>query len=427
MTLPAFFAREGSELLLEGVKLRDVAANFGTPTYVYSRAAITAAFASYRDALGAQPALVCYAVKANSNIAVLDCLARLGAGFDIVSLGELKRVIAAGGDPAKVIFSGVGKTEAELEACLKASIRCFNLESPGELDRLNQVAARCGMRAAVSLRVNPDVNPQTHPYISTGIKESKFGIAFGDAFDLYRRAAAASHLDVVGIDCHIGSQLLDAAPLMESLDRLIGLVDQLDDAGIKLAHLDLGGGLGVRYLNETPVDATSFVKAVLARVNAWRADRHGGASIELLFEPGRSVVANAGVLLTRVEYLKQGAKNFAVVDAAMNDLLRPALYDAWHDVEPLGAPGVGAVNATWDIVGPVCESGDWLARARTLEIAPSDYLGILSAGAYAMAMASNYNSRVRPAEVMIDGSAFYLVRRRETIDEMFAGESRLHG
>jgi len=425
MTLPAFFTRKERELMLEDVNLKAVAKKFGTPTYVYSRAAISAGFAAYSDALAGRPSLVCYAVKANSNIAVLDCLARLGAGFDIVSIGELKRVLAAGGLARQVIFSGVGKSESEIEEALHARIRCFNIESHGELDRLIKAAAKSGVRAPVSFRVNPDVDPQTHPYISTGIKESKFGIAFEDALDLYQMAHASPHIEVVGIDCHIGSQLLDAAPLIESLDRLISLVDQLKEKGITLSHLDLGGGLGVRYRDEAPVRVEKFIETVLGRIDAWRADSYGGAPIELLFEPGRSVVANAGVLLTRVEYLKQGAKNFAVVDAAMNDLLRPTLYDAWHDVVSLGPPGSGAVKATWDVVGPVCESGDWLARARTLEVAPSDYLGILSAGAYAMAMASNYNTRTRAAEVMVDGSSVHLIRKRETIEEIFAGETRL--
>jgi diaminopimelate decarboxylase len=425
MSLPAFFSRKERELMLEDVKLNDVAKKFGTPTYVYSRAAISAGFNAYSDALSGRPSLVCYAVKANSNIAVLDCLARLGAGFDIVSIGELKRVLAAGGLAKKVIFSGVGKSESEIEEALRARIRCFNVESHGELDRLIRAAERCGICAPVSFRVNPDVDPQTHPYISTGIKESKFGVAFEDALGLYQKAHASPHIDVTGIDCHIGSQLLDAAPLIESLGRLISLVDQLREKGIVLSHLDLGGGLGVRYRDESPVQVDKFIQTVLERIDAWRARSYGGLPIELLFEPGRSVVANAGVLLTRVEYLKQGAKNFAVVDAAMNDLLRPTLYDSWHEVVPLGPPGSDAINATWDVVGPVCESGDWLARERTLEIAPSDYLGILSAGAYAMAMASNYNTRARAAEVLIDGYKFHLVRKRETIEETFAGESRL--
>ncbi len=425
MTLPAFFAREGRELMLEGVALNEIVARFGSPTYVYSRAAITAAFAAYRDGLGNYPGLICYAVKANSNLAVLDCLARLGAGFDIVSGGELQRVLRAGGLAKRVIFSGVGKTDAEIEAALGANIRCFNIESEAEIEKIAAAARRLGVVAPVSLRINPDVDPLTHPYIATGMKESKFGIAHADAIALYRKAKAFEELEVVGIDCHIGSQMLDEEPLIESLDRLLDLVDSLAAEGIALSHIDLGGGLGVRYRDEQSVAISEFVATVTKRIARWQALRRDTSAIELLLEPGRSIVANAGVLLTQVEYLKCGSKNFAVVDAAMNDLLRPALYDAWHDIVPLGAPGHGAQKRVWDVVGPVCESGDWLAHDRELEIAPGDALGILSAGAYAMVMASNYNSRGRAAEVMVDGGNCYLVRARETIDDLLLGEARL--
>jgi diaminopimelate decarboxylase len=408
--------------MMDDTSLVQVAERFGTPCYVYSRQAISDAFLLYQDALGERAGLVCYAVKANSNLAILDVLNRLGAGFDIVSGGELERVLAAGGRADRVIFSGVGKSSAEIEQALTAGIRCFNVESIGELKRLNQIAGRMALRAPVSLRVNPDVDARTHRYISTGLKESKFGIAYGDAFATYQLAAGMSHLDVVGIDCHIGSQLLEIEPLLESLARLCELVDRLDDAGIVLKHLDLGGGVGVQYQDESAIDVAQFVSAVLTRIDQWRAIRYQGRTIELLFEPGRSVVANAGVLLTRVEYLKQGAKNFAVVDAAMNDLLRPALYDAWHGVVNVSEPGANPQTAIWDVVGPVCESGDWLARQRELTLAPGDLLAIMSAGAYAMSMASNYNTRGRPAEVMVSGSCADVIRERETAKDCFALE-----
>ena len=422
MKLPACCAFERSVLTMDGMPLDEVAERFGTPCYVYSRKAISDSFLRYKNGLGLRPGLVCYAVKANSNLAILDVLNRLGAGFDIVSGGELSRVLAAGGQADRVIFSGVGKSSAEIEQALTAGIRCFNVESTGELERLNQIAASLSLRAPVSLRVNPDVDAHTHRYISTGLKESKFGIAYGDAFATYQLAAGMSHLDVVGIDCHIGSQLLDSEPLFESLARLCELVDRLDDAGIVLRHLDLGGGVGVQYQDETVIEVSDFVSSVLERIDQWRASRYQGRTIELLFEPGRSVVASAGVLVTRVEYLKPGAKNFAVVDAAMNDLLRPALYDAWHGVVNVTQPGANAQSATWDVVGPVCESGDWLARQRDLTLAPGDLLAILSAGAYAMSMASNYNTRGRPAEVLISGSSVDLIRQRETALDCFALE-----
>ena len=407
---------------MEDVPLDQLAQRFGTPCYVYSRKAISQAFLLYKNALGERSGLICYAVKANSNLAILDVLNRLGAGFDIVSGGELARVLAAGGRADRVIFSGVGKSSAEIEQALKAGIRCFNVESIGELERLNQIAGRLSLRAPVSLRVNPDVDARTHRYISTGLKESKFGIAYADAFASYQLAAAMPHLEVVGIDCHIGSQLLETGPLFESLSRLCELVDRLTDAGIALKHLDLGGGVGVQYQDEQAIDVAAFVASVLERIDQWRARRYQGQPIELLFEPGRSVVANAGILVTRVEYLKQGAKDFAVVDAAMNDLLRPALYDAWHGVVNVKEPGPDARSSVWDVVGPVCESGDWLARQRQLTLAADDLLAILSAGAYAMSMASNYNTRGRPAEVMVSGASADLIRERETAQDCFALE-----
>lgn len=413
------FARRAGALFCEGVPLDEVAARFGTPTYVYSRRAIEAAYAAYADALAGRAALVCYAIKANSNLAVLNVLARLGAGFDIVSGGELARVLAAGGDARKTVFSGVGKTGAEIAQALAADILCFNVESAAELAEIERVAAQLGKRAPVALRVNPDVDPKTHPYISTGLRDNKFGVAYEEAPELYRRAAASKHLQVVGIDCHIGSQITEVAPYVDAADRLLDLVDALARAGILLHHIDFGGGLGIRYRDEAPPAPADLVSALLGRVAA-----RGHADKALLFEPGRSLVGAAGVLLTRVTLLKRGAaKNFAVVDAAMNDLLRPALYDAWMDVQPV-QPRAGA-PLRYDIVGPVCESGDWLARSRALALAPGDLLAVLGAGAYGMSMASNYNSRGRAAEVMVDGERFYCVRRREQSEELFAAESVL--
>jgi diaminopimelate decarboxylase len=409
-------------LRLEGVALADIAARFGTPCYVYSRATLTAAYAAYRNALKvhglADRSLVCYAVKANSNLAILNLFARLGAGFDIVSGGELARVIAAGGDPAKIVFSGVGKSRDEMRAALEAGIHCFNVESASELDQLSDVAGSIGRRAPVSLRVNPDVDARTHPYISTGLKTAKFGVAFGDAFELYRRAAALPHIAVRGIDCHIGSQLLDPAPAAEAADKVLALVDRLAAAGIVLEHIDLGGGMGIQYRDDEPAPAAAdYLAPMLARLAA----RHE----KLVFEPGRSLVGNAGLLLTRVAVLKPGAeKHFAVVDAAMNDLMRPALYDAWHDIVPVAKVDTGAAMR-YEIVGPVCESGDFLGHDRELALREGDLLAILSAGAYGMAMASNYNSRPRAAEVMVDGSTMHLIRRREDIAELFALESTL--
>ncbi|MCX7145108.1 MAG: diaminopimelate decarboxylase [Sulfuritalea sp.] len=411
-------------LHVEGVALGEIAARFGTPCYVYSRAALTAAYAAYRDTLQvhglADRSLICYAVKANSNIAILNLFARLGAGFDIVSGGELARVLAAGGAADKVVFSGVGKSRTEMRAALEAGIHCFNVESASELGQLSEVAGSVGRRAPVSLRVNPDVDAKTHPYISTGLKTAKFGVAFGEAFDLYRRAAALPHIAVKGIDCHIGSQLLDPAPAAEAADKVLALVDRLAAVGIHLEHIDLGGGMGIQYRADEPAPAASvYLAPMLAKLKGRRE--------KLVFEPGRSLVGNAGLLLTRVEVLKPGEeKHFAVVDAAMNDLMRPALYDAWHDIQKVGA-GETATGTpmSYEIVGPVCESGDFLGHDRKLALSEGDLLAILSAGAYGMAMASNYNSRPRPAEVMIDGAEMHLIRRREEVAQLFALESVL--
>ncbi|NCA23525.1 MAG: diaminopimelate decarboxylase [Betaproteobacteria bacterium] len=408
-----WFALRDGKRFADGVGLADIAARYGTPTFVYSRAALVAAFQAYDQALAGHPHQVCYAVKANSNLAVLGVFAKLGAGFDIVSGGELARVLAAGGDPGKVVFSGVGKTRAEIEQALEADIQCFNIESAAELARIHEVAEAHGAPAPVSFRVNPDVDAQTHPYISTGLKENKFGVAHADAFDLYCRAADMAYLEVTGIDCHIGSQLTDASPLLEAADRVLALVDRLNREGIELEHIDLGGGVGIVYRDETPIDLAAYCGALTRKF--------AGRSEMLMVEPGRSLVGNAGVLLTRVEYLKPGeGKNFAVVDAAMNDLMRPALYEAWHAVEPVAPRDAGSLD--WDIVGPVCESGDFLARGRHLALAEGDLLAILSAGAYGMSMSSNYNSRPRACEVMVDGATVQVVRERETLAHLMAGE-----
>jgi diaminopimelate decarboxylase len=411
-------------LRVEGVALTDIAARFGTPCYVYSRAALTAAYAAYRGAVQAhglaERSLICYAVKANSNLAILNLFARLGAGFDIVSSGELARVIAAGGDPARIVFSGVGKSRDEMRAALEAGIHCFNVESASELGQLSEVAGSVGRRAPVSLRVNPDVDARTHPYISTGLKTAKFGVAFSEAFELYRRAAALPHIAVKGIDCHIGSQLLDPAPAAEAADKVLALVDRLAAAGIVLEHIDLGGGMGIQYRAEEPAPAAAdYLAPMLAKL--------AGRREKLVFEPGRSLVGNAGLLLTRVAVLKPGEeKHFAVVDAAMNDLMRPALYDAWHEILKVGNGGTAAgATMLYEIVGPVCESGDFLGHDRELALREGDLLAILSAGAYGMAMASNYNSRPRAAEVMVDGSTMHLIRRRESVAELFSLESTL--
>ncbi len=416
MTPTQFFPYRHGQLCAEGVPLTQIAERFGTPTYVYSRAALTHAFAAYQEALAGRRALVCYAVKANSNLAILNVFARLGAGFDIVSGGELARVLAAGGSADKVVFSGVGKTEAEIRQALAAGIRCFNLESAPELDRINRIAGEMGLRAPIAFRVNPDVDPKTHPYISTGLKSNKFGVAFDEALALYRRAAGMAHVAVRGIGCHIGSQLLDPAPIAEAADKVLGLVDRLAAEGIRLQHVDFGGGLGVRYRDEEPLPPRQYLAPLLARME--------GRGEEVMFEPGRSLVGNAGLLLTRIEYLKHGEeKNFCIVDAAMNDLARPALYDAFHDMLP--ARQVSVPGSVYNVVGPICESGDFLGHDRELAVEPGDLLAILSAGAYGMTMASNYNTRPRAAEVMVDGEAVHLIREREQVANLFALEHLL--
>lgn len=409
----------------ESTPLSDIAAQFGTPTYVYSKTALVENFDAYANACAGRDALVCYAMKANSNLAILDILARRGAGFDIVSGGELLRVLAAGGSPSKVIFSGVGKTVDEMRLALSHDILCFNVESIPELHRLNEVAGSMGKTARVSLRVNPNVDAKTHPYIATGLKANKFGVAFVDALATYRAAAALPHLEVAGIDCHIGSQLLDDAPLLEALDKLIELIDTLALEGIVLHHLDIGGGLGIDYGEAgeaAPVPVGDYLGRLFKRIDAWRAERYAGQPIKVIFEPGRSIVGNTGVLLTTVEFLKQGEeKNFCVVDAAMNDLMRPALYQAWMGVQPV-VHRDGSANM-YDVVGPVCESGDWLARDRILSAQPGDVLAIMSAGAYGLTMSSNYNTRGRAAEVMVDGGQAHLIRQRENPADLFALES----
>ena len=410
------FAIIDGELHAEGVPLSAIAERYGTPCYVYSRAVLESRFRAFDGAFAGTPHLVCYAVKANSNLAVLNIFARLGSGFDIVSGGELARVLAAGGDPAKIVFSGVGKAATEMEAALAAGIRCFNVESAAELEALNAVACRAGRIAPVSLRVNPDVDPKTHPYIATGLKESKFGVAYADAVELYRRAAALSGVEVRGIDCHIGSQITDLAVCVEAAAKMFELVDRLAAEGIALEHVDLGGGLGVRYRDEETIDPYAYALAI-RRIA-------GSRRLELLFEPGRFLVGDAGVLLTRVVYLKPGQeRDFAIVDAAMNDLLRPALYDAWHAVEPVRRSAVPARR--WNVVGPVCESADFLAQDRLLSLSDGDLLAVRSAGAYAFSMSSNYNSRPRACEVVVDGNRVHLARPREHAAELFAHESKL--
>ncbi|MGZ8290487.1 MAG: diaminopimelate decarboxylase [Telluria sp.] len=419
------FTYQNGALHAESTPLSAIADQFGTPTYVYSKAALLRNFASYADACAGRDALICYAMKANSNLAILDLLAREGAGFDIVSGGELLRVLAAGGDPRKVIFSGVGKTVGEIRLALSHDILCFNVESIPELHRINQVAGEMGKTAPVSLRVNPNVDAKTHPYIATGLKANKFGVAFDDALDTYRAAASLPHLSVVGIDCHIGSQLLDDAPLLEALDKVIELIDTLASEGITIHHLDMGGGIGINYGEAgeaAPVPVGDYLRRVFARIDAWRAEKHGGVPIKVAFEPGRSIVGDTGLLLTRVEFLKPGAeKNFCIVDAAMNDLMRPALYQAWMDVQAV-APHAGEA-VTYDVVGPVCESGDWLARERSLTVQAGDLLAVMQAGAYGLTMSSNYNTRGRAAEVMVDGDKVHLIRQRENPADLFALES----
>ena len=421
MTVAPRFQHQNGTLHAEDVSLARLAKEHGTPLYVYSRAALQDAWDSYARALAGRKALVCFGMKANSNLAVLAEFSRLGAGFDIVSGGELARVQAAGGDASKVVFSGVGKQVWEMQAALDAGVKCFNVESEAELERLSQVASTSGRVAPVSLRVNPDVDAQTHPYISTGLKENKFGIAIEAAPEVYRRAKSLPGLKIVGVDCHIGSQITEAAPYLDALDKLIALIQGLRDDDIELQHLDLGGGIGIRYTNEQVLEPSILFDQVFKRL-----DQAGLGHLELVLEPGRSLVGNAGVLLTEVQYLKHSeAKNFAIVDAAMNDLLRPTLYNAWHDVEAVSPRPVTSATPAYDIVGPICESGDWLARERRLELHQGDILAIMSAGAYAFTMSSQYNSRPRAAEVMVDGPRNHVVRQRETIASLFENESLL--
>ncbi len=412
-----YFDYRNGRLYGEDVELASLAGKYGTPCYVYSRATIERHWRAFDNALSGQQHLVCYAVKANSNLAVLNLMVRLGSGFDIVSVGELERVLKAGGDPAKVVFSGVAKRDDEMRRALEVGIKCFNVESIAELQRLNQVAGQMGVRAPVSIRVNPDVDAMTHPYISTGLKENKFGIEIERALEVYQQAVSMTHLDVVGVDCHIGSQLTQVEPFVDALDRVLLLINELQEHGIKIKHLDVGGGLGIRYHDETPPEPAAYAEAIKARLN--------NADIELLIEPGRAIVGNAGVLITKVEYIKQtGHKNFAIVDAAMNDLLRPSLYSAWQKIVPLQMrDDIDA--AEYDIVGPVCETGDFLGKERHLALDTGDLLAVRSAGAYGFTMSSNYNSRPRPPELMIDGAKVHVVRRRETIDELFQQEALL--
>lgn len=408
------FNYRGTSLYAEDVSLTDISAKFGTPCYVYSRATLERHWHAFDNAFAAHPHLVCYAVKANSNLAVLNVLARLGSGFDIVSVGELERVLAAGGEPAKIVFSGVGKREDELRRALEVGIRCFNVEVPGELDRLNRIAGELGRVAAVSLRVNPDVDAQTHPYISTGLKENKFGIDVDEAMAHYRRAAAMPHLEVVGIDCHIGSQLTSLEPFVDALDRVLLIAERLREEGIVIRHLDLGGGLGIRYNDETPPEPAAYAEVLSRRLQ--------GLNYEIFIEPGRAIVGNAGILLTRVEYLKtNGTKRFAIVDAAMNDLIRPSLYQAWQAILSVQR-NEQAESHCYDVVGPVCETGDFLGKDRELAIAEGDLLAVRSAGAYGFCMSSNYNSRPRVAEILVDGFKTHLARPRETVVELFQSE-----
>jgi diaminopimelate decarboxylase len=428
-----YFSYRNNRLCAEQMHLDGIAQQFGTPCYVYSLAALQDGYRQFESALAGREHLICYAVKANSNLAILNQFARLGAGFDIVSGGELQRVLAAGGDAGKVVFSGVGKTADEMRLALEAGILCFNVESEAELMRMNEVAGDMGKIAPISLRVNPDVDARTHPYISTGLKQNKFGVAYAEALALYRKAASLPHLRVTGMDCHIGSQLTEVNPFVAAAEKIIALADRLAAEGIALEHLDLGGGLGIRYGEETPPSVAEYAAALLGALR--------GRSEKLVLEPGRALVGNAGVLLTRVEYLKHGEeKNFAIVDAAMNDLMRPALYDAWHEIlpvarapsaQPVRAGGGGGAQAvptvSYEVVGPVCETGDFLGHARSLAIAQGDLLAVMSAGAYGMSMSSNYNTRPRAAEIMVSGAAAQLVRERESAQQLFAGERIFFG
>lgn len=414
----SYFQERNGELFVEDLSLAAVAERFGTPAYVYSRAAFTQHYLAYAEALGSHPGMVCYAIKSNSNLAILNLLARLGAGFDIVSGGELERVLRAGGEPSRIVFSGVGKSRAEIARALEVGIFCFNVESEAELEVLSQVAVERNTVAHVSLRVNPDVDANTHPYISTGLKENKFGIDIERAPEVYLRAKSLPGLEIKGLDCHIGSQLTQLTPFLDALDRLLLLIDQLAENGITISHLDLGGGLGVTYRDETPPEVSVYMAAIKEKL--------GDRPLSLLFEPGRSISANAGVLLTEVMYLKPTEhKNFAVIDAAMNDNIRPSLYQAWQDIRPVKARN--GEKKVWDLVGPICETGDFLGKDRELAIEPGDLLAVMSAGAYGFSMSSNYNTRGRAAEIVVDGDTAWLARERETIDDMLRGEHLLPG
>ena len=412
-----YFSYHGNTLFAEEVSVQSICEQFGTPCFIYSRATLERHWHAFDQAFGNHPHLICYAVKANSNLAILNLLARLGSGFDIVSVGELHRVIRAGGDPQKIVFSGVGKRDDEIREALNTGIRCFNIEVPEEMTRINQLAGEAGVIEPVSFRVNPDVDAKTHPYISTGLKENKFGIDIKLALNEYRRASAMPNIKIIGIDCHIGSQLTETEPFLDALDRVLNLVQVLHNEGIELHHLDLGGGLGIRYQNEQPPKPQEYVQALLQKM--------GSNHFQILLEPGRAIVGNAGILVTKVEYLKPTAgKNFAIVDAAMNDLVRPALYSAWQEIIPVNQANKTA-EKTWDIVGPVCETGDFLGKQRKLKLSVNDLLAIRSSGAYGFTMSSNYNSRPRAAEVIVDGNKLHLVRERESIEQLWAGEKLL--
>ncbi|MCG9116049.1 diaminopimelate decarboxylase [Laribacter hongkongensis] len=409
------FHYQNRELCVEDIPLARIAEQYGTPCYVYAESALTQAYSAYSNAFAGMPHLVCYALKANSNLSVIRHFASLGAGFDTVSIGEIERVLAAGGEAGKIVFSGVGKSAAEMRRALEIGIHCFNVESVNELERLDTVARELGKRAPVSLRINPNVDARTHPYISTGLKNNKFGIAYDIARQSYRRAAELPNLDVIGIDCHIGSQLTDSTPLIDALDRLLALVDQLSEDGIRLRHVDIGGGLGIRYSDETPPDLQQYADAIRERL--------AGRDLALLMEPGRSLVGNAGVLLTRVEYLKEGdGKHFAVVDAAMNDLMRPSYYQAFHDIRPVTQHDAELLPALYDVVGPICESSDFLGKDRALALREGDLIAVMSSGAYGSTMSSNYNTRPRAAEVLVNGRHVRLVRARETFEQLIANE-----
>jgi diaminopimelate decarboxylase len=407
------FSYKNQILQAESVAITDLMATYGSPLYVYSQTDIENNWREFDAAFGSHPHLVCYAVKANSNLAVLNTLAKIGAGFDIVSEGELERVLAAGGQANRCVFSGVAKTAREIKRALEVGVRCFNVESASELDRIESVAQSLNMQAPISIRINPNVDAKTHPYISTGLKENKFGVDIDDAINLYQQANNSKYLSVQGLDCHIGSQLTEVSPFLDALDKVLELVDQLNQQGISIAHLDLGGGVGIRYDDEKTIDIKAYVEAMIAKVG----------NIEIILEPGRSIVGNAGVFITKVEFLKQNSEHsFAIIDGAMNDLLRPSFYNAYHQVLPVDENASG-IQASWDLVGPICETGDFLAKGRELSLSQGDYLALMSAGAYGFTMSSNYNSRPRVAEVMVSGEQHHLVRERETIQDLFEKEN----